>query len=408
MAGMAVSIAALILIVSIMGGFGEAIKKRMLKKEAHLSLELKKKPFPLKKNSSSGLFIEKNKDLSFLNFLTPDLKNQVREAFVFEEEEIILKTSEGFKGALAIGLSPKNFEKKLIESSVFDMNSSSFTKNKFSPLSFTKKPVLVGYDLAMQEELEDKSSLHALPISSLLLPQNQAPPLKSLQVRGLLPPTQDKKEGHFVYHLQGQMDFGDFSQKKYMAHLRLFDPKKVDNFKAQVLRLGDFKIKTWKENNSLMIYSLKIEKFAMTLLFALAFLISCLGVSSSLFLLILIKAEDLALLKAMGLTGKEIVKIFSRLGLYLSFFGVFIGAFFGLLITAFFKYNKSISFLPLHYEDRFIPAIFDFKSYFVILSLVLLLSFLSSLLPVKYLSRLASSRDSVSIQIAFDEKAFFK
>ena len=43
--GMTVSVAALILIVSIMGGFGKAIKSRLLSKEAHLVIQFKDSPF---------------------------------------------------------------------------------------------------------------------------------------------------------------------------------------------------------------------------------------------------------------------------------------------------------------------------------------------------------------------------
>ena len=49
LAGMTVSVAALILIVSIMGGFGKAIQSRLLDKETHLVIYFKDNPF-LKKS----------------------------------------------------------------------------------------------------------------------------------------------------------------------------------------------------------------------------------------------------------------------------------------------------------------------------------------------------------------------
>ncbi|MCZ0933332.1 MAG: hypothetical protein OXJ52_09305, partial [Oligoflexia bacterium] len=53
LSGIAVSITALILIVSIMGGFGSAIKSRLLSKQAHLIIEFNKTPFPLKQSANS-------------------------------------------------------------------------------------------------------------------------------------------------------------------------------------------------------------------------------------------------------------------------------------------------------------------------------------------------------------------
>ena len=125
----------------------------------------------------------------------------------------------------------------------------------------------------------------------------------------------------------------------------------------------------------------------MTLFLILSLVISCLGISSALFLLMTQKGKDLAILHAMGLSQKEIIKTFTKVGLYLSFMGLLVGVFIGLAGTFFLKYNR-INILPAMYQDRTIPAIFVPTQYLAIFLAVVILAWISCYLPTRYLARI--------------------
>ena len=393
--------AALILIVSVMGGFGKAIKSRLLSKEAHLVIHFKDNPF-LKTNSvktkKKSLFFEREEHPFIFSSLTKKQKEGIKEAVIFETQNLILKGSKGFKGVLAIGYSKDLWEKKILQTSFFtDIESearlislqSDSSLSRPAPLQpDQKKEVLLSYELSLETGLFPGDDLILVPLVGLLLPPNLPPPIKKFKIKGVLQETLTGKDAFSIYYKQGLMDFGDFSKTNYRAEIKLHDPEQVSTYQNL---FKQYKVQNWIQRNSTLFFALKLEKFIMTLFLVLALVISCLGISSALFLLMTQKGEDLAILYAMGLSQKEIIKIFTGVGLSLAFMGLFSGAFIGFSGTIFLKYN-SINLLPEIYQDRTIPAIFMPINYLMIFSGSLLLAWVSCYLPTKYLSRIKPAK----------------
>ena len=400
LAGMTVSVAALILIVSIMGGFGNAIKSRLLSKEAHLVIHFKDNPFlqkSLAKTKRKSLFFNKEEHPAIFSSLTQEQKNGIRSAFVFETQDLIVKSPTGFKGISAIGYSKNQWDKKAEQTipGIKHLDSLNINQNLQTPTEKQnlqtptagqaqtiplkldqEKEILLNQNLAWELGLSPGDKLTLTPLAGLLLPPNLLPPVKQFTVKGILETASTEKEVFSIYYKQGLMDFGDFSKINYRAEVQLYDPEKVLVYQNL---FPQYKVQNWMERNSTLFFALKLEKFIMTLFLVLAFIISCMGISSALFLLVTQKGEDMAILHAMGLSQKEITKIFTRVGFSLAFIGLMAGAVIGLSGTVFLKYN-SINFLPAMYQDRTIPAVFMPSHYLFILLGALLLA-LAVLLP---------------------------
>lgn len=404
LAGMTVSVAALILIVSIMGGFGQAIQSRLLDKEAHLVIHFKDNPFLKKaliKTKKESLFFNKEEPPVIFTHLTRKQKKGIQSATIFETQDLILKSSKSFKGVSAIGYSKNQWNKKVEQMlSWEESNLIPLDQNRLNqpiaqnpklhsiPLKQNQeKEILLSEELALEMGLVSGDELTLIPLAGLLLPPNLMPPVKRFKVKGILPTASTGKESLFIYYKQGLMNFGDFSKIKYRAEIKLYDPEKAPLYKNL---FKNHEIQSWIERNSTLFFALKLEKFIMTLFLVLAFVISCLGVSSALFLLITQKGEDLAILHAMGLSQKELIKIFTKVGLSLTLISLLAGIFIGLAGTVFLKYN-SINLLPEMYQDRTIPAVFMPANYLMILLGAWLLTWISCYLPTKYLSRINPS-----------------
>lgn len=387
--GVTISIAALILIISIMGGFGEAIKSRLLSKEAHLVVHFKDNPFTKDKKhiEKKSVFLNKEKQLGIFSSLTQKQRAGIKEVLVFEKQDLILKSPDGFKGVSAIGYSQKKWDEKASQAYSFsEENSVPGKAVPFKPV--IQKEALISSELSLNTKLFSGDELILIPLAGILLPPSLLPPIKGFVVKGILPQSSTPTEDFLIYYKQGLMDFGDFSKIKYGAEVKLYDPEKVLIYKNL---LKGHKVQTWRERNSLLFFALKLEKFVMTLFLVLSLVISCLGISSALFLLMAQKAKDLAIFHAMGLSQKDIVKVFTRVGLYLTFIGLFSGALIGYCGTLFLKYNTLINFLPEMYQDRTLPAVFLPFSYFVILLSSLFLAWVSCYLPTRHLSHIKPS-----------------
>lgn len=389
LAGMTVSVAALIIIVSVMGGFGKAIKSRLLSKEAHLLIHFENTPFIKTKlpdskkqsppNTKQSLFFDREEPPIIFSQLTKKQSEGIKNALVFETQNLILKSSEGFKGVSTIGYSKKQWDKQ-IEQIFYEGTT---PKNPLPLKPDQTKEVLLSYGLALETGLTTGDNLNLIPMAGLLLPPNLLPPVKKFKVKGILQNT-TATQASSIYYKQGYMDFGDFSKINYKAELQLKDPEQVALYQQA---FKNHKTQTWIERNSSLFFALQLEKFIMTLFLTLALVISCLGISSALFLLISQKGEDLAILQAMGLSQKEIVKVFTGVGFSLALIGLFLGTFIGLSTVLFLKYN-SWNLLSEMYQDRTIPAIFMPINYLIILLCALLLSWISCYLPTKYLSKI--------------------
>ena len=404
------SVTALILIVSIMGGFGKAIQSRLLSQEPHLVIRFQNSPFLnqnlkikklSKKNKSHNLnntYLKKDTDKkiknslffdkeepAFLSFLNEKQKNGIKETIVFETQDLILKSKEGLKGVSAIGYSKQQWNKKILQLSSDFINPS--IKSKPTPLiPLEDKEVILSHELALETGLSAGDDLILIPISGLLLPPSLLPPTKKLKVKGVL---QNLVKGNVssIYYQQGLIDFGNFSNINYEAEIKLHQ---AENFPIYEKLFSQYETQNWVERNSTLFFALKLEKFIMTLFLILSLLISCLGIASALVLLIIQKSKDIAILHAIGLSPKQIVSIFTKVGLYLSLIGLFSGAFIGICGTLFLKYN-TINLLPEIYQDRTIPATFLLYEYLAILLGAFLISWISCYLPTKYLGQIKTT-----------------
>lgn len=380
--GIAVSVAALILIVSIMGGFGQSIVKRHLAGEPHLVSKLKKNPFQSR--------------TSLQNNLPASLRQGMEMPVFYETQDVIIKTKEGFSGVVARGYSFQEWEKKKLSFPAWDISASDESANptfqksikNTSPIknkSFSSLPeLLITQNLSLDLNISEGNEVVLIPAVSLLLPPGQALPLRRMRVAGVLdiPET----SGHsleqklMVFYKQGEVNFGVFSKPKYGAEIKLKNPHQTFLYKPYLKN-----VQTWQERNSSLFFALKLEKFIMTLFITLALVISCLGISSALLLLITQKGKDIGMFQALGLSQKMLCQTFTRLGFCLSLCGIFLGALVGVGGVAFFKYTDW-NFLPEMYQDRNIPAIFEPTSYVWIILGSMVVAWLACYLPARTLS----------------------
>ena len=373
--GITVSVAALILIISIMGGFGQSIMKRHLAGEPHLVSELEKNPF---------------QDRILLKKTLPDsLRQGIKKTIFYETQDVIIQTEEGFSGAVARGYSLQKWKEKSLTVMEWEPDLSKKTPNpligrKNKPHSSLPE-LLITRKLSLDLNVFKGDEIILIPAVSLLLPPGESLPLRRIKVTGVLDITEtggssSMEQNLMIFYKHGEVDFGVFSKPKYGAEIKLNDPHQAFLYKPYFQ-----KIQTWQERNSSLFFALKLEKFIMTLFITLALVISCLGISSALFLLMTQKGKDIGMFQALGLSQKALCKTFTLLGFCLALCGICLGTLAGVGGVAFFKYTDW-NFLPEMYQDRNIPAIFEPTGYILIVLGSMLVAWLACYLPARTLS----------------------
>lgn len=165
------------------------------------------------------------------------------------------------------------------------------------------------------------------------------------------------------------------------------DSKKVQ--KEIETLLGDsFHVKNKYQQHDLIYKTMQSEKWVAYLILVFILIIASFNILGSLSLLIIDKKDDIMILQSMGADNQLISRIFLFEGWLISIIGAFAGTILGLLIC---WLQITFEIVPLASNGSFLitayPVRVVFTDILYILLVVLLIGFLASWYPVKYISK---------------------
>lgn len=152
---------------------------------------------------------------------------------------------------------------------------------------------------------------------------------------------------------------------------------------------SDYYLRSWYDMNHNFFQALKVEKSVMTILLALIVLVAAFNIVSTLIMIVMEKTKDIGILRALGATKASIRRIFVLEGFGVGILGVFLGTVAGLLmafnlnpISDFLKQTTGLEVFPsdIYYFDR-IPAEVHAPDVAVIVGFAMLASVLAGLYP---------------------------
>jgi len=127
-----------------------------------------------------------------------------------------------------------------------------------------------------------------------------------------------------------------FSTGKSVDHLgiKLNDMKRIDEAEKSILAaLGEGTVvKNWRDMNKPLFSALEMEKIVWFLIIGFIALVASFNIVSALIMLVMGKKEEIAILRAAGYPAKSVMKIFMLDGIIIGFFGTFLGAVAGTVI----------------------------------------------------------------------------
>lgn len=174
--------------------------------------------------------------------------------------------------------------------------------------------------------------------------------------------------------------------------LKLKDPLKARETGLEIVNAineDDIVIFSWVDEFASLFKMIEIEKISMFVIMSLIIAVAVFNVVSTLVMVVTDKRPEIAILRTLGMSPKQIMAIFMVQGVIIGFFGVLIGIILGLLIA--FNVNsivKSIeSFLgktifePSVYPISEIPSIVMVSDVAIISIIAFLLASLATLYP---------------------------
>jgi lipoprotein-releasing system permease protein len=145
---------------------------------------------------------------------------------------------------------------------------------------------------------------------------------------------------------------------------------------------------TWMELNASLFSALKLEKTAMFVILTLIVLVAAFNIISTLIMSVTDKTKEIGILRAMGMQGASILRIFMMQGLMVGVAGTLLGSAAGLGITYLLGRYKFISLPPDVYFIDTLPVSLEASNLAAILGASLIISFLATIYPAYQASRL--------------------
>jgi len=366
-AGVAVGVMALVVVIAVMTGAELDFRKRILGFQSHVTLM-----------RSGGQF----SDYEFVADVVKKVPG-VKEVSPYISSQVLLRSAYGVSGASVKGINP-NVSAKMIEG--YDTEQLIKTLGKHSqakPDEVYVPPIILGKDLALNMGVDDGDIIYLISPKGMISPIGPVPSMRKYRVAGLFKSGMYEYDGFFAYlHIDDAakaLRMGDSVSGLDIWVDEIYNAAKLRIEIVDAAGMA-FWARDWIQMNSSLFAALKLEKIAMFVILTLIVLVAAFNIASTLIMMVMEKTKDVAILKTMGATDRSIQKIFVFQGTVIGFTGTAIGTGLGIALCYILKTWKFIK-LPEVYAFAKLPVQLEFADVFVIACSAQLICFLATLYP---------------------------
>ena len=409
--GVTIGVAALIVVLSIMNGFEQDLKKALIGANAHLTLSA---------FASGG-----KQQIENSTQIVEDVRQtiEVEHISAYSLDQALVSSRDTPSGVLLKGIDPQMelqgkrigslIRKELYKTEIPDKKKIKETQEKHQKdvkailQNLKAQPrktkegrienlagIVIGTALAKNLNLGLNDSLTILSSKQKISPFGQIPQRRKFVVVGFFESGLSAYDEIFtlIDLKEAQRTFG-LKENVRGYSIYLSDLDDVENAQKKLIKKFPFPyiVTSWIDDNYNLFAVLKLEKLGLGVILFLITLVASFNIISSLVILVNEKGKDIAILKAMGVTNSSIRNIFIIQGFVVGFFGSSMGTLLGLFVCWILG-NFSVIKIPqgVYVTDK-IPVLVDGSQVGLILFLSLLACFLVTVFP----SRKAAQQNPV-------------
>jgi lipoprotein-releasing system permease protein len=313
MLGIALGVAALIIVLSVMNGFQKEVRDRMLGVISHIEVFA----------PQGAALPDPQKTLAEIK-ANPNVEG----AATFIAAQALLARGEDMKGAMVRGIDPA------LEGQVTDL-AGQRTGAAFAKLVSGEFGVVLGGELARTLGVREGDRVTLIAPSGQVTPAGVVPRLKQLTVVGTF------DSGHFEYDSALLMLHQDDAAKIFRLdgptgiRIKLKDLNKAREVARELSGSlsGDLLIRDWTRQNKTWFDAVQLEKRMMFIILTLIVAVAAFNLVSTLVMTVTDKRADIAILRTLGASPKSIMGIFVVQGAMVGVIGTFAGLLLGLGIA---------------------------------------------------------------------------
>ena len=342
MLGIALGVAALIIVLSVMNGFQKEVRDRMLSVVSHIEV-----------------FAPAGAALPDAARTLAEVKAhpQVVGAAPFIAAQALVARGEDMKGAIIRGIDPA-LEPQVTELAAGKkpgLASASQALQSLQSLKSGEFGIVLGIELARNLGVRDGEKITVVAPGGQVTPAGVVPRLKQFTLVGVF------DSGHYEYDATLAMVHVDDAAKVFRlegptgVRVKLRDLHEARSVGAElsVKLSGGEIVRDWTRQNRTWFAAVQLEKRMMFIILTLIVAVAAFNLISTLVMTVQDKRADIAILRTLGASPGSIMKIFVVQGALVGVIGTVSGLALGLLVA--FNIDVIVPFLEQVFRASFLP-----------------------------------------------------
>ena len=368
--GIALGVAVLIIVMSVMNGFRSELVEKIVGFNAHVVIT------PYEKKIDENLF--KNKELKNLS-----------KVFAYSNSgEGVLINKDYTKGLLLRGYLTDDFRKLSIVK-----NDNFFGNKKLNP-----SHISIGKELSFNYDIKVGDKILIMSPTGVETIVGNLPKQKTYIVDSIF----DSEIADFdlnvaFINLDDLESFFDLESSKRNLEIYLKNPNNIELAKEKIQMIfQNYYVSTWSDLNKSLFSALKVERNVMFIILSLIIIVAAFNIISGLTILVKNKTKEIAILKSIGVLNKSISKIFFMVGFLIgslaTLFGIVLGILFSIYVENIREFLSNVFNISLFPEEIYflskMPSEINTNSIILIATCSILITAVVSIFPALKASRM--------------------
>ena len=358
--GIAIGVAALIIALSLLSGFQNDIRNKILSSTAHIMI-----------NNVIGDGLE---DYEKVIEETKEGSDEIESARPVVFGTVLIKvSSRNVSGAILRGVSLEYSKDELW-----------LKKLKRGKLPKKRNELLIGTEMASKMGLIEGDSCIVITPQPVLSPSGIIPRFKKFRISGVFKSgLYEVDSGTVITNLKTAQKL--FNLKDKISYVQvylkdLFEAEKVAEKLRGILPVN-LSVITWKDLNASLYSALKLEKTVLFFTLTLIIVVASLNIIAGLILLVIQKLKDIGILLSYGATPKIIKRIFFIQGGIIGILGTAIGVIIGLAFCYVANKLELIKVPSEIYQMSYVHFKTNLFDLLAVVLVSLIISFTATLIP---------------------------
>ena len=366
--GIALGVATLIVVMSVMNGFREELMSRILGLNGHL-----------------GVF-SVEQTLTDFDPLAARLRAVpgIVSATPVIERQVMVSSRRTALGAMVRGLRPGDFRARdILANNIVAGNLERFDSGE---------GLVLGGRLAQKLGVKPGGSVTLISPKSTATAFGSVPRMRAYRIAATVEVGMYEYDSSFIFMPIGAAQiFFRLPEAVTAIELMAEDPDDMDRVRSLVEAAvgGKYRLHNWQQANSSFFNAIQVERNVMFLILTLIILVAAFNIISSMIMLVKDKGQDIAILRTMGTTRGTVMRIFflsgASIGVAGTLAGVALGLGFSLNIESIRRWLEGLTGTDLFAAEIYflskLPAVVDPLEVILIVIMALVLTFFATLYP---------------------------